>query len=126
MEFLNFDFEGHSKNFIFTLDSICKDGGFPESPPDSGSEHLMSPSSSTNFTSGSGSEHLMSPSSSTNFTSGGGSYTNSGISINEEFPPYIMKQNEMLPDLNKINYSVPLQMIESSDADYKVKSGKVR
>ena len=90
------------------VDSICKDGGFPESPPDSGSEHLMSPSSSTNF------------------TSGGGSYTNSGISINEEFPPYIMKQNEMLPDLNKINYSVPLQMIESSDADYKVKSGKVR
>ena len=84
------------------VDSICKDGGFPDSPPDSGSEHLMSPSSSSVTFSGRG-------------------YTNSGMTV-EDYGTYGKSSLEVLPDLNKINYSVPLQMIESSDADYKVRA----
>ena len=94
------------------VDSICNDGefnlataasvseveasrgggpeGFPDSPPDSGSEHLLSPSSMVN------------PGS-----VGGIGYSNLGASIGDE--PY--------PDLNKVNYSLPMQMI---DEDYKV------
>ena len=48
-----------------------------------------------------------------------GCYSNAGIS--EDYHSYNVKTNlEVLPDLNKINYSVPLQMIESSDTEYKV------
>ena len=94
------------------VDSICKDGGFPESPPDSGSEHLMSPSSNM------ASECSLSVS--RNLAMGSsGCYSNAGIS--DDYHSYNVKTNlEVLPDLNKINYSVPLQMIESSDTEYKV------
>ena len=37
-----------SKDLSDIVESICKDGGFPDSPPDSGSEHLLSPSSLVN------------------------------------------------------------------------------
>ena len=48
-----------------------------------------------------------------------GCYSNAGIS--DDYHSYNVKTNlEVLPDLNKINYSVPLQMIESSDTEYKV------
>ena len=90
------------------VDSICKDGGFPDSPPDSGSEHLLSPSS------------MVAPESV-------GGNTNAGASIGEEYN-YLannhMRSNSrdftntnMLPDLSKVNYNVPMQMLEE---DYKV------
>ena len=93
------------------VESICKDGGFPDSPPDSGSEHLLSPSSMVNPESV-------------------GGYTNVGANIGAD--EYYLANNHMrsnnprdytntnmLPDLSKINYTVPMQMIEE---DYKVKS----
>ena len=98
------------------VDSICKDGGFPESPPDSGSEHLMSPSSNM------ASERSLSVSRNLGGAMGSssGCYSNAGIS--DDYHSYNVKTNlEVLPDLNKINYSVPLQMIESSDTEYKVR-----
>ena len=86
------------------VDSICKDGGFPESPPDSGSEHLMSPAS-------------------------GSSLVNPGI-VSSSLEDYYINHGpvnrprnrdfnaqSMMPDLSKVNYSVPMQMIED---DYKV------
>ena len=92
------------------VESICKDGGFPDSPPDSGSEHLLSPSSMVNPESV-------------------GGYTNVGANIGAD--EYYLANNHMrsnnprdytnpnmLPDLSKINYTVPMQMIEE---DYKVK-----
>ena len=92
------------------VESICKDGGFPDSPPDSGSEHLLSPSS------------MINPESV-------GGYTNVGANIGAD--EYYLANNHMrsnnprdytntnmLPDLSKINYTVPMQMIEE---DYKVK-----
>ena len=92
------------------VESICKDGGFPDSPPDSGSEHLLSPSSMVNPESV-------------------GGYTNVGANIGAD--EYFLANNHMrsnnprdytnpnmLPDLSKINYTVPMQMIEE---DYKVK-----
>ena len=91
------------------VESICKDGGFPDSPPDSGSEHLLSPSSMVNPESV-------------------GGYTNVGANIGAD--EYFLANNHMrsnnprdytntnmLPDLSKINYTVPMQMIEE---DYKV------
>ena len=102
------------------VDSICKDGGFPESPPDSGSEHLMSPSSNTMA-----SERSLSVSRNLAMggSSSGGCYSNNVAGISDDYHhSYNVKTNlEVLPDLNKINYSVPLQMIESSDAEYKVR-----
>lgn len=70
------------------VDSICKDGGFPDSPPDSGSEHLMSPGN------------------------------NPGVGFNpsgSDFYPRTDFTN--MPDLSKVNYTLPMQMI---DEDYKV------
>ena len=75
------------------VDSICKDGGFPDSPPDSGSEHLMSPASS-----------MINPS--VGFNPNGGS----------EF--YSRTDFTNVPDLSKVNYTLPMQMI---DEDYKVR-----
>lgn len=102
------------------VDSICKDGGFPESPPDSGSEHLMSPSSNTRA-----SECSLSVSRNLAMggSSSGGCYSNNVAGISDDYHhSYNVKTNlEVLPDLNKINYSVPLQMIESSDTEYKVR-----
>ena len=91
------------------VDSICKDGGFPDSPPDSGSEHLLSPSSMVN-------------------PGSVGGYTNAGANIGDE---YYLGNNHgglrnhardytstnRLPDLSKVNYNVPMQMIEE---DYKM------
>ena len=90
------------------VDSICKDGGFPDSPPDSGSEHLLSPSSMVN-------------------PGSVGGYTNVGANLGDDY--YLannhMRSNSreytstsMLPDLSKVNYNVPMQMIEE---DYKVR-----
>ena len=80
------------------VDSICKE--FPESPPDSGSEHLMSPGS------------------------GFHAYTNLGANIEQYsvFDHSTQQYNStaIIPDLSKVNYSLPLQMIESQDNDYKV------
>ena len=80
------------------VDSICKE--FPESPPDSGSEHLMSPGSGSGFVSG---------------------YTNLGANINESYSAVSQyNSSTIMPDLSKINYTLPMQMIESPDNDYKV------
>ena len=73
------------------VDSICKDGGFPDSPPDSGSEHLMSPGNNPAV-----------------------GFNPSGSS--SDFYPRTDFTN--LPDLSKVNYTLPMQMI---DEDYKVK-----
>ena len=79
------------------VESICKDGGFPESPPDSVSDHLMSP---------------------------GGCYAGAASGGDFYVQPTNHRRNpdfsvqSMMPDLSKVNYSVPMQMIE--DDDYKV------
>ena len=72
------------------MDSICKDGGFPDSPPDSGSEHLMSPGSL-------------------------GASNPVGFNPQGDFYPRTDFTN--MPDLSKVNYTLPMQMI---DEDYKV------
>ena len=85
------------------VDSMCQESinnhqEYPESPPDSGSEHLLSPGSS-----------MINPGFVASLEDYAGpietaaSYTSSSL----------------LPDLSKINYSVPMQMIEE---DYKVKT----
>ena len=97
-----------SKDLSELVDSIVKEGGFPDSPPDSGSEHLLSPSSMVN----SGSV--------------GGFSNNPGVNISNDY--YVSTNHQrnisrdytsasMLPDLSKVNYNVPMQMI---DEDYKV------
>ena len=74
------------------VDSICQDGilqqetsqeRFPDSPPDSGSEHLLSP------------------------VNPGSVYNNPD---NPEY--YKFTSTNMLPDLSKVNYTVPMQMID--------------
>lgn len=97
------------------VDSICKDGGFPDSPPDSGSEHLLSPSSMVN-------------------PGSVGGYTNVGANLGDEY--YLannhMRTNSrdytstsMLPDLSKVNYNVPMQMIEEDYKSIVVQGGSV-
>lgn len=95
------------------VDSICKEEGFPDSPPDSGSEHLMSPGSAPGFSS----------------SRVQGCYTNLGANLAENYSfdqqqqqhqPTSYNSSTIMPDLSKVSYALPLQMIESPDEDFKV------
>lgn len=81
------------------VDSMCQESiqnqDYPESPPDSGSEHLLSPGSS-----------MINP-----------GFVGSVEDYTIENPSATYTSSSMLPDLSKVNYSVPMQMIED---DYKV------
>ena len=95
-------------------ESFLLPGSLPESPPDSGSEHLLSPRGVGVSANPAGAGYL-SPQSDSNTSSAG-----PGVHLSSPSHDALYQHSQTVPDLSTVDYSVPLQLIEQSGAKAEV------